>query len=432
MPVNVIITLVVLLICILVGFKTKINIGLISIAGAFVVGTLVMGVAPNDVLNDWDISLFITLFSITMFFGIATSNGTLRTISLYIIYPFRNYPKILPFILFGVAALIAGIGPGSIAATAMLAPIYMSICKEMKMKYIMVPIMLGSVSPGAWAPISLNGQLCRTNLINAGFDATVAGDITNRMMVAMIIPAVLTLIIGYFLCGAFRAQKIKMEKPAGFTETQKKTLLLIGIMIFFVGVIPVLGTVIHAAWFTTFKSWIHIYMMCVLLSVAAIFMKVTDTKGLISNVRWDTIIMVCGTSILVALARQAGMVEYLTAQLANMASSMLTTTVSLVSGVLSFFTSTLVVMPTVMPIIQGLTITAGASGAVLNCAMITSAVVAGFSPLSLIGSLVMAGLDKSEDESTSRKLFVQLWILAILSAVLSVALAALGVWNIFA
>lgn len=429
MPVNAIVALVVLLICIVIGFMTRINMGLISIVGAFIVGTIVMGMKPNTVLNLWDSSLFVTLFTITMFFGISVSNGTLRKISLYFIYPFRNNPKVLPFVLFAVAFIIAAIGPGSIATVAMLAPIYMAICKEMKMNYIMVPIMVGSINGGAWSPIALNGQMCRANLINAGFAPEVVGDITNKMGVSMFFTGIITLVIGYFVMGAYKAEKVNFEKPDGFDEDQKKTLVLLGIMLFFVGMIPVFGTFVKTTWFSVFKGWIHIYMMCAILSVVAIFMKITDSKKLLSNVRWDTIILLGGVSILIKLANQAGMVEYLTGQLAKMSSSAMNNSVAGVSGVLSFFTSTLVVMPTVMPIINGLA-AAGANATVLNCAMITAATGAGFSPLSLIGSLVMAGLDKSADDSVQRKLFGQLWILAIFSTLLALFLTSINAWGI--
>ena len=431
MPTNAIVSLVVLLICVVIGFKFKINIGLLAICGAFVVGVLFVGMSPSDVLMLWSTNLFITLFTITMFFGIAVRNGTLLAISNRIIYPFRNMPAVIPIVLAVVCFLMAFIGPGSIVTFAVMAPVCMLICKRIGVKYALVPLMIGTSSAGAWGPIAVNGILQRNILRNSGFDESVIDSFANKEFFSLLFVCFLAFFIAYFILGAFKAKKLEMEKPEPMNKQQKQTCVLILILLILVAVLPFLKQLIHAEWLNKASSWFNVYMVCVILTVVAMFLKLTNFKAAMSGVPWDTIVMLCGVSILISLANQTGATAAITDMFSKLEPGTMNTSIGLFSGTLSVFTSTLVVMPTVCPIIQGLTATAGVSGGALLCIMINASVATGYSPLSLIGGLTMAGLPEVEDEKAHRKMFLTQIVIAVASFLLVMVLTWLGVFNIF-
>jgi di/tricarboxylate transporter len=69
------ISLLVLVAIFLIGTTLSINMGVIGIVAAFVVGTA-MGVSEDDIFLGFPGDLFIILVGVTYLFGIASSNGT--------------------------------------------------------------------------------------------------------------------------------------------------------------------------------------------------------------------------------------------------------------------------------------------------------------------------------------------------------------------
>ncbi|EPX8017280.1 TPA: SLC13 family permease, partial [Streptococcus pyogenes] len=60
-----------------IGYRTKINIGLLAIAFSYLIATTLMGLSPKELLHFWPTSLFFTIFSVSLFYNVATTNGTL-------------------------------------------------------------------------------------------------------------------------------------------------------------------------------------------------------------------------------------------------------------------------------------------------------------------------------------------------------------------
>ena len=70
-----IISLAALILAILIGFWTKVNLGIISISFAFIVGHFLAGMESSSIyVSGWPISLFFMLIGMTLLFGIAKIN----------------------------------------------------------------------------------------------------------------------------------------------------------------------------------------------------------------------------------------------------------------------------------------------------------------------------------------------------------------------
>lgn len=50
-----------------IGYRTKINIGLLAIAFSYLIATTLMGLSPKELLHFWPTSLFFTIFSVSLF-----------------------------------------------------------------------------------------------------------------------------------------------------------------------------------------------------------------------------------------------------------------------------------------------------------------------------------------------------------------------------
>ncbi|KGE54283.1 dicarboxylate carrier MatC family protein [Streptococcus pyogenes AA216] len=64
-----------------IGYRTKINIGLLAIAFSYLIATTLMGLSPKELLHFWPTSLFFTIFSVSLFYNVATTNGTLDVLA---------------------------------------------------------------------------------------------------------------------------------------------------------------------------------------------------------------------------------------------------------------------------------------------------------------------------------------------------------------
>ncbi|HES0218104.1 TPA: SLC13 family permease, partial [Streptococcus pyogenes] len=72
-----------------IGYRTKINIGLLAIAFSYLIATTLMGLSPKELLHFWPTSLFFTIFSVSLFYNVATTNGTLDVLAQHILYRFK-------------------------------------------------------------------------------------------------------------------------------------------------------------------------------------------------------------------------------------------------------------------------------------------------------------------------------------------------------
>jgi len=101
-----------LAISIAIGRVRKINIGLVAIPFAYIIGAFFMHMQPSAVIDLWPTHIFFVIFAISLFFGFAMANGTLAEIANGLLYRFRAAPVMLPVMIFLVSVLISALGAG--------------------------------------------------------------------------------------------------------------------------------------------------------------------------------------------------------------------------------------------------------------------------------------------------------------------------------
>lgn len=71
-----VISLIVLVAVVAIGFIKKVNLGFLSMGVAFILGTC-GGMSAKEIANGFSASMFVTLVGVTFLFGMASANGTL-------------------------------------------------------------------------------------------------------------------------------------------------------------------------------------------------------------------------------------------------------------------------------------------------------------------------------------------------------------------
>ena len=159
-----------LALAVLLSCTTTINVGLLSMAMALIVGVFLGGMTPSAVLEGFPTDLMVTLIGVTLLFSIAECNGTLARLTARATRACRGHAGVLPIMFFAIGFVVATIGAGATPASALLAPPAMAVAARAGVPPLLMAIMTGNgalagtLSPFAPTGIVANGVMQRINL----------------------------------------------------------------------------------------------------------------------------------------------------------------------------------------------------------------------------------------------------------------------------
>ncbi|MDR1732816.1 MAG: SLC13 family permease [Synergistaceae bacterium] len=422
-----ILILAAIIIAITLGYVTRINIGLYAIAFAYLTGVCVLGLRVNAIIAMWPVRLFFILFSISMFYGFATINGTLENLALKTIFACRKVQFLLPAAIFVISLVLSAIGAGAYAVIALMAPLTMAICKHTEMSRLLgsIAVCCGSVA-GATLPISVTGLVAKGLIERAGYPEQ-ADAYVMKLFLQVFLAQTLIFVLGYFGLRGFKIKPTQLETPPSLNNQQKNNLILLGIVVLLIVVPPLTNLIVPGIpLIKMFIASTDITMLAILGSIAAILLKIGDERKVIAKVPWNTIILLCGMGMLIEIAVKAGTINILATFIGNNVSySMAPVVIILVAAFMSFFSSsTGVVMPTLYPVIPGIAAAVSRDPAFLFAAVTIGASCTGFSPFSSGGGLLLSGV---EEEKHRDELFSQLLVLPFVFTGYVIILTMVGV-----
>ena len=95
-----VVSLLALVVAILVSCFTELNVGILALAFAWIVGVYLGGMGLDTVLAGFPVSLFLTLTGVTLLFSQAQLNGTLDRIAHRAVRVCRGNVGLIPVIIF--------------------------------------------------------------------------------------------------------------------------------------------------------------------------------------------------------------------------------------------------------------------------------------------------------------------------------------------
>lgn len=108
-----VISLVLLLLAIILGFFRKTNVGLVSLLFALILGRLA-GMNDASILKGFNPNLFIKLMGVTFLFSVLTVNGTITLLAKKIVSLAGRNNFLIPILIYLMGAGLTMCGPGSI------------------------------------------------------------------------------------------------------------------------------------------------------------------------------------------------------------------------------------------------------------------------------------------------------------------------------
>ena len=115
-------TLAALALAVVLSCTTRLNVGLLAIALAWLIGVYAVGMPLADVRAGFPLDIFFTLAGVTLLFSQARVNGTLDIVAHNAMRLCRGRVGLVPIMYFALGAALAAGGPGNIATTGLLAP----------------------------------------------------------------------------------------------------------------------------------------------------------------------------------------------------------------------------------------------------------------------------------------------------------------------
>jgi len=390
-----------IILAIVLGYRTRINIGLFAIAFAYLIGCFGMGLKPSAIIAMWPLKIFFIIFSVCLFYSFAIVNGTLEKLAEHLMYRCRNFPQLLPFAVFLAATVIAALGAGYYTVLAFMAPLTLLLCQRTGLNLIVgaMAVNYGALA-GANFVSSQSGIIFRTLMTNAGISDNQAfinafGIFASTMIVPVIVLAGIIL---------FSGQKHAMtlghvERPAALNREQRMTLQLTLLMMLVVLLPPIASLILPDNTTIEFiDSKINIGLIASVFSVIALLLKLGDERKAIASLPWGTIIMICGVGMLISVAIEAGTIDLLGSWIGtNVPPVLVPVAFGVAAALMSLFASTLgVVTPALFPIVPSLANTMSIDPMIIFIAIVVGAQATSISPFSSGGSLIL-GSTPSDD-----------------------------------
>ena len=383
-----------LVIAMIVSCFSTLNVGVLALALAWIVGVYLGSMSLNDVLSGFPVQLFLTLAGVTMMFTQAQLNGTLDRVAHAAVRVCRGNAGLIPVMFFVLGSIIASLGPGNVATAAMLAPMAMAVATRAAIPPFLMAIMVGNgAQSGALSPVAPTGII-----VTGLMDKIGLGGFEMRTYIANLVAHAIIAFGGYFLLGGLKLFKNVYtggEQDAESTRLNRShwvTLAVIGAVLVFV----------------LFRN-ANIGMAAFTGAVVLAGLRVADHETAIRKMPWIPILMVSGVSVLVALLEKTGGLDLFTEILAKFATpGTLTGVIAFVTGVISVYSSTSgVVLPAFLPTVPGLIARLGGDPFGVASSMNIGAHLVDMSPLSTTGAMCIAGIsDPEQVRQTYNKLLV--------------------------
>jgi Na+/H+ antiporter NhaD/arsenite permease-like protein len=377
---------------------SRLNVGLIAIACAWLIGVYLADMRPEAVLGGFPSGLFLTLTGVTLLFAVAQVNHTFEALSQRAIRLVGSNAHLMPLMFFALAFAFSAVGPGAVPGVALVVPLAMVVGARVNLPPMLTALMVanganaGNLSPISAVGIIANSRMASVDLVGHEWQLMLANLLAHALVAAI----------------AYLFYFFRLREPAGGTGTvpepsptqvapltpaQLKTLVVL--LLWLIGVVG---------------FGLNVGLSAFAAALLLMVFRAVDESNAMRNVPWGIILMVTGMATLIAILESQGGMELFTRLLAAIAGpDSINGVIAFVTGVISTYSSTSgVVLPAFLPTVPGLVERLGGGDPVAIAISITvGSHLVDVSPLSTIGALCVSAV---LDPALSRRVFYQLLV----------------------
>ena len=400
-----------LAVAILISGYSRINLGIICIGFAFVIGYFFAGLnMANIYMQGFPLSLFFLLLGTTLFSSIAKQNGTYVVLAKQMVFLSSGNRRLACLLIFVFSFIFSFLGMGTIVTPAIIMPLLLQTGKEENIPEELVILLTisGCIAGGLsiFAPTGVIGNALGTEVGVKSYWPIYAAAFLTFILHGVII---------FFLFGGYRLSNMKERayEPMIINGSQFLTVIVIfGVITAILGFKKDIGL--------SFFFGATVLLMC----------KAADQDEVIRGVSWDVMLLLCGVSMLIYVIKASGGIDaVMTVVNGKMTAGNAGALTALLAGAMSFVSSSsVVVMPTIIPMVSEFSsiVNGAVSPLFLTAAIIIGTHTVPYSPASTMGVIGLA-LSSGKDKY---KLFLKLLLTAFIMYFSTVLLFLLGAYNI--
>ena len=417
---NELISILVLVAIFVLGTTLPLNMGVLGIVAAFVVGTA-MGVSEDDIFLGFPGDLFVILVGVTYLFAIATNNGTVNWLIHAAIRAVGGRTVAIPWVFFLVTAILTASGAVVPGAVAIVAPIGLGFALTYGINPVLMGLMIiNGATAGGFSPISVFGSI-----VNGVVSREALAEDAMLLFVSSFVFNFALSVVVFFMFGGPKLLRRRVEtggEPSGRFERRKqeeaaasggRPPMAGGAATTFdaaempqldrdkiftlIGIVTLVGVVLA----------FEVNVGFVALAIALVLSLISPqaTKDAVAKVAWPTVLLICGIVMYVTLLENLGTIDWLGNQVTKIGSALLAALIiCYIGGAVSAFASTTGILGALIPLAVPFLET-GAVGAVgLIIALSISASVVDSSPFSTSGALTVANTPAEKRDYVFKRL----------------------------
>jgi di/tricarboxylate transporter len=429
-----VISILVLVAIFVIGTTRPINMGLLGIAAAFIVGTA-YGVAEDDIFAGFPGSLFVILVGVTYLFALARNNGTVDWLVAAAVRMVGGRVSMIPWVFFGVTAVLTFAGCVVPAAVAIIAPVALGFALRYRINPVLMGLMvINGATAGGFSPISIFGGIVNGVVESNDLD----GDPMLLFLSSFFFNLVLSMVV-FLMFGGRELRGRRVDTEPEETERFDRQTTPSGQPVIGGGsaeavtdirldrdkVITLLGiAALVVLALTRGEQW-DVGFVAVTIAVVLSLAMPRSVKGAADKVAWSTVLLICGIVTYVNLIDdQLGTVTWLGDEVAGVGTPLIAALlICFIGGAVSAFASTTgilgVLIPLAVPFLEQGTI--GAVGMII--ALSISSSVVDSSPYSTSGALTVANTPEERRDYVYKRLLQ--WGMSM------IFVAPLAAWAIF-
>jgi di/tricarboxylate transporter len=381
-----------LVLAVTLSCTTTINVGILSLALALIVGVGLAGQTTAEVLEGFPVDLLVTLVGVTLLFAIAEVNGTLARFTERAVRLCRGHAGVLPVMFFVIGFVLATIGAGATPASALLAPPAMAVAARAGVPPLLMAIMTGNGAlAGTLSPFAPTGIVAHGVMERIGL-----GGVEWWTFAYNALAHTLVGVGGFLLLGGWKLfRRSAARADAADVETAEPMLAR-----HWLTALGVAALIVAVAGFG-----LNVGMVALIVATVLVLLRTVEESKAIARMPWGVILMVTGVTVLIALLQETEGLALITTGIANLSNpATIEPIVGFGVGLVSVYSSTSgVVLPAFLPIVPELAMRLGGLDPLpIAWSMNVAASLVDLSSLSTVGALFIAGAGAGTD---ARKLF---------------------------
>ncbi|MFJ6157789.1 SLC13 family permease [Pseudarthrobacter sp. NPDC092184] len=419
-----VLSIIILAAMFLLATVLPLNMGALAFVGAFLLGTVVLGMTTNDILANFPGGLFLTIVGVTYLFAIAQNNGTIDLLVRGAVRMVGSRVALIPWVMFAVTAVITAVGALSPAAVAIIAPIALSFAGKYKINPLLMGMMvIHGAQAGGFSPIAVYGVTVNGILAKTGLDFSPTALFLSSLVFNLIIALVLFVVLG--------GRKLLSSRVSHFVEQAAEARMAVSVGAKAASDVPfkgfgsgmygprdpagdgvaatrerseripqmvtIAGLIALAVIALGFK--VDVGFVSITIAIVLALVSPAAQKGAINKISWSTVLLICGMLTFVGVLEEAGTIEFVSNGVAGLGMPLLAALlICYIGAVVSAFASSTAILAALIPLAVPF-LSTGEIGAVgVICALAVASTIVDVSPFSTNGALVLANAPESVDK----------------------------------